>query len=164
MNAERVLRAAMRLLPESRRELGAALLAEASRIPDERRAAWLFGGLWFVFREGVLPRLRYPSSLVVAVGVLATFDRFGTSDDAEKITLLVLLGFAGVLGFLAPRWAWLAGVLLGSTVAVVELLFSRQTGAHGSPVTLFVLVVPALLAAYAGAMTVWFRRRARGRA
>ena len=32
MNAERVLRAALKLLPEGRRELGAALLAEAAQL------------------------------------------------------------------------------------------------------------------------------------
>jgi len=161
MNGEQVLTIAMRLLPRDRRELGEALLAEASQVPAARRTAWLAGGLWFAFREGVVRRVRYPLSLAVAVGILATVDRIGTSDDAEKVTLLVLLASAAVLGFLAPRWAWLAGLVLGSTVAGVELFFAAQTGASGGPASMLVLIVPGLIGAYAGAATAWFRRRLR---
>jgi len=91
----RLLAAAMRVLPASRRDLGEALLAEAAAVPPGRqRLAWLAGGAWFALREGVLRRSGYGLGLAAAVAV----DRIGRSDDSSQVSMLVLLAGAGTLG------------------------------------------------------------------
>jgi ABC-type multidrug transport system fused ATPase/permease subunit len=94
-----------------RQDLGAALLAESSAVPPGgRRLAWLAGGLWFVAKESAMRTIGYGLGLAVAVAALVTVDRIGTSDDSSQVSLLVLLVGAAVLGLVAPRWAWLAGL------------------------------------------------------
>ncbi len=164
----RPLAALLWLLPASRRELGTALLAEASAVPvGWRRFSWLMGGLWFVFREAMVRAIGYVVGLVIAAAALITVDRLGTSDDSGQVSLAVLVAGAGALGFLAPRWAWLAGLVLGSAVAASELLAPAGV-AHpadhlgpGGTATLFVLIVPGLIAAYLGAGASWLLRRQR---
>jgi hypothetical protein len=168
---ERLLAAAIRLLPEHRRDLGAALLAESSAIPPgRRRVAWLTGGLWFALKESAIRRVGYGLGLAAAVAVLVTVDRIGTSDDSSQVSLLVLLVTAIGLGFVAPRWAWLAGLVLGSAIAVSGMAYAGwgPTPSHpsspsgvGGAATLFVLIVPALASAYLGAGAAWLRRRSR---
>jgi hypothetical protein len=168
---ERLLAAAIRLLPERRRELGAALLAEASVLPPgRRRSAWLTGGLWFVVKESAMRRFGYGLGLAAAVAVLVTVDRIGTSDDSAQVSLLVLLVGAATLGFAAPRLAWLAGLVLGSAIAVSAMAYAARGPTPSHPMnpsgvagaaTLFVLVVPALASAYLGAGAAWLLRRSR---
>jgi hypothetical protein len=165
----RLLAAAIRLLPANRRDLGAALLAESSAVPPgARRVAWLTGGLWFVVKESAMRMAGYGLGLAVAVAVLVTVDRIGTSDDSGQVSLLVLLVGAAVLGFVAPRWAWLAGLVLGSAIAVSEMAYAAwgPPPAHptnpsgvGGAATLFVLIMPALVSAYLGAGAAWLLRR-----
>lgn len=144
---ERLLATLLRLLPADRRELGNALLAELSAVPPGRRRKWLAGGVWFVLREGRVPG--YLAGVAAAVAALVVVDRLGTSDDSSQVSLLVLLVGAAALGFAVPRWAWLSALLVGSAPAVSGLLDS--VAHRTAPVTLFVLVVPALAGAYAGA-------------
>jgi hypothetical protein len=168
---ERLLAAAIRLLPAHRRDLGAALLAESWAVPPGgRRVAWLTGGLWFVVKESAMRMVGYGLGLAVAVAVLVTVDRIGTSDDSSQVSLLVLLVGAAVLGFVAPRWAWLAGLVLGSVIAVSGMAHAAwgPPPAHptnpsgvGGAATLFVLIVPALVSAYLGAGAAWLLRRSR---
>jgi hypothetical protein len=165
----RLLDLALRLLPPGRRELGEALLAEAAMVPPgRRRIGWLIGGLWFVVREGAMRGLRYGLGLLVAVAALVGIDRIGTSDDSAQVSLLVLLVGAATLGFVAPRWAWMAGLMLGSALAVagiVAVVLFPDTARPPSPggvagaATLFVLIVPAMVAAYIGAGIQWLLRR-----
>jgi hypothetical protein len=166
---ERVLAAALRLLPASRRDLGKALVAEARVVPSgRRRRLWLSGGLWFVAREVVVYRFRYGLAVTGAVAAVAAVDRMGTSDDSSQVSLLVLLVAASALGFAVPRRAWVAGLAVGSTLALVGLAeaalgvwtanLPKPGGAAGAA-TLFVLLVPAFAAAYAG---VGARRLLRG--
>lgn len=158
MNGERVLRAAVRLLPRRRRELGEALLAELSVVPaGRRRLAWLAGAMWFVARENAPRVTGYVAGLGGAVAALVMVDRLGTSDDSTKVSLLLLLVSAAALGFAAPRWAWLSGLVTGSAIAVAELVTPPTHDPAG--LTLFVLVVPAMAGAYAGAGTAWLTRR-----
>jgi hypothetical protein len=168
---ERVLGALIRLLPPARRDLGRALLAEASVIePGRRRLWWIAGGFWFVVREGVMRALAYVVALILAVGVLVTVDRWGSSDDAGQVSLAVLLLFGAVLGFAAPRWAWLAGLVVGAAIAVANMVYLTWGPARAHPIepgglagaaTLLVLIVPAMLAAYLGAGAAWLLRRSR---
>jgi len=167
----RLLESALRLLPGPRRELGEALLAEASVVaPGWRRFAWIAGGFLFVARESAMRVVGYGLGLAVAVALVATLDRIGTSDDSGQVVLLVLLVCAAALGFIAPRWAWLAGLVVGSAVAVTAMATAAwgpaptgKTSIHtvGDAATLFVLIVPALISAYLGAGAAWLRRRSR---
>lgn len=160
MKAERLLAAVLRLLPENRRELGRALLAEMSTLPQGRqRRAWLTGGMWFVLRENSGRMAAYGTGVAIAVTALVAVDRLGTSDDSSQVSLLVLLAGATALGFAAPRQAWLSALLLGSTLAVSGLLVPAHQPVHGGPGTLFVLIAPAMAGAYLGAGAAWLRRR-----
>ncbi|MEV5721726.1 hypothetical protein AB0L41_48415 [Amycolatopsis mediterranei] len=165
---ERLLTAAMRLLPRHRRELGTALLVEMSMVPPGRaRWAWLVGGMWFVMRESALRVVAYGAGVAAAAATLILVDRSGTSDDSSQVSLLVLLAGAAVLGFAAPRWAWLSALLLGSALAVSGLITALldptahlpEPGGPAGAATLFVLVVPALAGAYLGVGAARLRRR-----
>jgi hypothetical protein len=155
----RVLAVLIRLLPPHRRDLGRALLAELPTVPPDRRAAWLAGGLWFVVRECAMRMFGYLLGLAGAIAALVTVDRLGTSDDSAKVSLLVLLVGAGLLGFAAPRWAWFSALLLGSSLAVADMLVPSSADLGPGPATLFVLVVPAMVGAYVGVGATWLRRR-----
>ncbi|MEV6608304.1 hypothetical protein [Kutzneria sp. NPDC051319] len=137
----RLLAVVLRLLPPNRRELGQALLAELHTVPAERRAAWIAGGVWFVLSQSWLRVGGYLAGVVVAAAVVATVDRIGTSDDAGQVVLAVLLLVATLMGVAAPRLAWLTGLVVGAAVGVAHL---------GGDPWLFVLVVPAVVAAQLG--------------
>ncbi len=166
--AGRLLAAAVRLLPPHRRELGRALLVEMSAVPAGRaRRAWLIGGMWFVMRESAGRVAAYAAGVVVSVAALVVVDRLGTSDDSSQVSLLVLLVGAAALGYAAPRRAWLSALLLGSAPAVSGLITAVADPAVAQPkpggpagaATLFVLIVPALVAAYGGVAVARLRRR-----
>jgi hypothetical protein len=166
---ERLLAMGIRLLPHHRQELGRALLVETAAVAPRRRKAWLAGGLWFVAKETAMWALGYGCGLGAGVAVLVTVDRIGNSDDSSQVSMVVLLVGALVLGFAAPRWAWLSGVVLGSTLAVsamISVALNPQSvqvpkpGGLGGAATLFVLVVPALAGTYigVGSASLWRRR------
>jgi hypothetical protein len=102
----------------------------------------------------------YAAGLLGAVTTLVVVDRVGTSDDSGQVAMLVLLLGAAALGFAAPRWAWLAAIVTGCSIAVSNMVMAaiqpaspRTThlGGVGGAATLFVLIVPALAGAYIGA-------------
>jgi hypothetical protein len=166
---ERLLAVLIRLLPAGRRDLATALFAEARVVaPGRRRVSWLAGGWWFVVKEGLVRVFGYWVGLVAAVAALVTVDRIGSSDDAGQVSLLALLVFGAVLGFAAPRWAWLAGIVLGASIAAANMVYVTWGPALAHPIkpaglggaaTLLVLIVPALIAAYLGAAVAWMWRR-----
>lgn len=171
MRAERLLATAVRLLPAHRRDLGRALLAEAAMVPaGRRRTAWVAGGLWFVVKENAMRKPAYVLGLIGAAAVLVAVDRIGTSDDAGMVSLAVLLLASAALGFAAPRWAWLTGLVLGAAIALAELTYVTLGPAPAHPMspagvtgaaTLLVLIVPAMVTAYLGAGARWLVRGAR---
>src|SRR5690348_2656387 len=71
-------------------------------------------GVWFLFREGVMRAVAYVVALALGAGALVTVDRLGSSDDAGQVSLAVLVLVSALLGFAAPRWAWVAGVVVGA--------------------------------------------------
>jgi hypothetical protein len=167
----RMLVIALRLVPRRRRDLAAALLAESAAVPPgRRRAAWLAGGLWFVAREVTMRAKGYPVGLLAAVAAVVVLDRIGTSDDAAMVVLLALPVAAGLLGFAAPRRAWLAGLVPGAAIGVAHLVYAilgpalpgdpGTAGVRGAA-TLLVLVVPATIGAYLGAGAALLLRRPR---
>ena len=170
-SAERLLAAALRRLPAGRRDLGRALPAELAVVPPGReRAAWIAGGVWFVVKENVMHRVGYLLGLAIAAAVLVGVDRIGTSDDAGQVSMLVLLAAAALLGFVAPRLAWLAGLVIGAALAAAHTLYlflgiavgdpAARPGGYGGAALLLVLIVPATVAAYLGAGARWLLRAA----
>jgi hypothetical protein len=158
---ERLLARLLRFLPPGRRDLGAALLAEAAAVePPAGRVRWLMGGFWFVWREALMRPVLYGAGLLIGTAVVVTADRVGDSDDAGPVVLMVLLLTSAALGCVAPRRAWLAGLVPGAAIAVANLIYVTWGPARAHPMeppgpggaaTLFVLVLPALIAAYLGA-------------
>jgi hypothetical protein len=175
--AERLLAAMIGWLPANRRELGRALLAELPVVaPGRARLGWIAGGLWFVVREGMMRIAGYALGLALAVGVLLWVDR-SPSDDGGQFALLALLAGSAALGFVAPRRAWLAGLVIGAAIAVAHVVYltlgpalpykAEPAGLTGAA-TLLILTIPAVGAAYVGAGAAWLLGRAlralRGRA
>jgi hypothetical protein len=96
---------------------------------------------------------------VAVVAAIAVIDR-SPSDDAAQLTLAVMLVGSAALGAWAARRAWLVGIVTGSVVAashLVSLLLDLPEPGIAVPpgslgtLSLLVLVIPASIAAYAGA-------------
>lgn len=64
----------------------------------------------------------YVVGLVGAVAVVVVVDR-SPSDIANQATLLILMVAAGLLGFVSPRWSWMAGLVLGGSIAGAHALY-----------------------------------------
>ena len=113
--------------------------------------------------------LGYLSALTASVALLLWADR-STSDVANQAALLVLLVACAALGFAVPRRAWVAGLVVGVAVPVAHVIYltvgpalpykAEPAGLTGA-VTLSVLVIPAMIAAYLGAGAAWLVRRTR---
>jgi hypothetical protein len=159
VSAEAILRWAVKLLPASRAEYGDALLAELTTVPQDERRRWLLGGGLFVLRELLIREGPYAAGLVCAVSALVIVDR-SPSDVANQASLLVLLLSAGGLGLSKPRRAWFAGLVIGSCLAAahaaylawdLELPYPMSPSGWAGALSLLLLLVPALVTAYAGA-------------
>jgi hypothetical protein len=110
----------------------------------------------------------YGIGLLVAAAVLVWIDQ-SPSDVANQASLLILLIGAGLLGIAAPHWAWLPALVLGCSltaahaiylVAGITLPYAMSPAGWAGPATLLILIIPAGIAAYAGAgATAMVRRR-----
>ncbi|HZM68372.1 MAG TPA: hypothetical protein VFC16_18955 [Nakamurella sp.] len=103
-------------------------------------------------------RTLYVLGLAAAVALLLRVD-WSPSDAANQLSLLVLLVLSAAAGFAAPRWAWLAGLVIGACLAVAHVACRLlemsepnrlEPAGWAGPITLLLLVVPAMLGAYAG--------------
>ena len=101
----------------------------------------------------------YLSGVVVTVAALVWVD-LSPSDVANQASVLVLVLGAGALGFAVPRCAWLPGAAVGGCLAVahavyiaadIRLRYPMSPSGWAGAVTLLLLIVPAMVAAYAGA-------------
>ncbi len=119
-----------------------------------------------ITRPAVRRALRLGSAvgLLLVVVALVGFANESSSDVANQATLLALLVGSAVLGFVWGRLWWIPALLVGGTVAVQHLvavvLSIPEPGVHlpaggWGTITLLILVIPALIAAGAGA---WIRR------
>jgi hypothetical protein len=118
--------------------------------------------------RGTIMRLLYGIGLLVAAAVLVWIDQ-SPSDVANQSSLLILLIGAGLLGVAAPHWAWLPALVLGCSLAAahaiylvagIALPYAMSPAGWAGPATLLILIIPAGIAAYAGAgATAMVRRR-----
>lgn len=117
--------------------------------------------------RGTIMRLLYGIGLLVAAAVLVWIDQ-SPSDVANQASLLILLIGAGLLGVAAPHWAWLPALVLGCSLAAahaiylvagIALPYAMSPAGWAGPATLLILIIPAGMAAYAGAGTTAMVRR-----
>ena len=124
------------------------------------------------------------SRVVIARPALYTFGLFSgaamlifvdhsPSNIAKLASLLVLILGAATLGMAAPRWAWLAALAIGGSLAAMHAIYlaaqvrlpyqMSPVGWAGAP-ALLILIIPAASRAYlgAGAVVLVQRRRSRG--
>lgn len=121
----RMLRAAARLLPPSRRGWAEAVQAEADLVPAGwPRAGWLAGGLWLAAKEATIMRkVMYWLGVgtVAAAAAWAIWLSWHTSPAADALTLTdrvrVLVGVAtlALLPWVGRRHGWFGPV--GSSIA-----------------------------------------------
>lgn len=165
---DRVLRWGVRLLPPRHAHFGRALLAELPAVPRRERRRWLAGGVSFVLRS-LLRNALYGGGIAAAVYFLVRVD-FSASDVANQACLVILLFTSAVLGLARPRLAALAGCVVGSSLATahvvyllgrVELPYPMSPPGWVGALGLLVLVVPAIGAAFAGALVGNVLRRRR---
>ena len=119
-------------------------------------------------RGTIMRQFLYGIGLLVAAAVLIWIDQ-SPSDVANQASLLILLIGAGLLGIAAPHWAWLPALVLGCSLAAahaiylvagIALPYAMSPAGWAGPATLLILIIPAGIAAYAGAgATAMVRRR-----
>ena len=108
-----------------------------------------------------------------ASATMLIFVDYSPSDIANQASLLVLILGAAALGIAAPRWAWLAALVLGGSLAAmhaiylaarVPLPYQMSPAGWAGAATLLILIIPAGIAAYlgAGAVVLVQRRRSSG--
>ncbi len=99
-------------------------------------------------------RSRLVAGLALVLGALLGYLDLHSTE--VLLPMLSLLSFSFVLGFLQPKTAWLWGIIMGlslpATYGVASAVHYTAADAPGRPITLVVLVVPALVAAYVGAL------------
>jgi hypothetical protein len=166
---DRLLHAAVRLLPAERAGFALGLLAESQALPPNVRLRWLAGGFRFVLREVLVRFGLYLGGVAATVAALVRVD-VSPSDVANQASLLVLVLGSGALGFAVPRQAWVAGVAVGSCLAVahavytaagIRLPYPMSPSGWAGAATLLLLIVPGMIAAYAGAGAGTLVRRRR---
>jgi hypothetical protein len=156
----RLRNALLGLVPPDRRDWVLAALAEAAALPaGPERATWVRSTIWFLVKEALVRRVLLIATTAGAIAMIVALDR-SPSDDAGQVTLAAILVASGVLGAAVGRRAWVVGIVIGSVVALVHIvslaLRLPEPGLVLPPgwagtLSLFVLVIPALIAAYLGA-------------
>ncbi|MCU1472907.1 hypothetical protein [Amnibacterium sp.] len=158
-----------RFVPLARRSSIDAALAEAASTPDvEEAEQWRSAARAMLVRGLIVGPVLRSAVLWLVVAAVAVVNE-SSSDIANQVTLVFIAAGAGLVGFVWVRRAWLAGVLIGCTVAVEHVvrvaLGVENPDVHLPPgwwssTSLLILLVPAVIAAYGG---VGLRRLASGR-
>ena len=140
----------------------AAMQAESEHLktPAER-LRWAAGCLVASYRmKPPYKGLGFAAAMLLAMGLVGLFN--WRSDESGIVMGLLVLG-SGAVGALRPKATWLTGLLVGLVVPA-QSLFTWATGLHpiwergielarrGPDFSLFVLVVPAMVAALAGGL------------
>jgi hypothetical protein len=111
--------------------------------------------------------LGYAFGVAASVAVVVVVDR-SPSDVANQTSVAVLLVAAFVLGVCAPRRASMSGLAVGGSLAAAHALYltayvnvpyRMEPAGWAGPVSLLVLIIPALLAAFIGASARKLARR-----
>lgn len=149
-----------RLVPPARRSSIDAALAEAASTPDVQEAEqWRSAARVMLVRGLIAGPVLRSFVLWLVVAAVAVVNE-SSSDIANQVTLVCIVGGAGLVGFVWERRAWLAGVLVGCTVAVEHVvaltLGVENPDVHLPPgwwssASLLILLVPAVIGAYGGA-------------
>jgi hypothetical protein len=109
--------------------------------------------------------LLYALGLLSAAAMLVSVDY---SPSENQASMLVLVLGAAALVLAAPRWAWLAALLLGATLAAAHatylaasfaLPYDMSPSGWAGPASLLILIIPAGIAAYLGAGAAVLVRR-----
>jgi hypothetical protein len=111
--------------------------------------------------------LGYAFGVAAAAAMVVVVDR-SPSDVANQISVAVLITVAFVLGVCAPHRASMSGLAVGGCLAAahalyliahVRLPYRMEPAGWAGPISLLVLIVPALLAAFVGAGACALARR-----
>jgi hypothetical protein len=99
-------------------------------------------------------------ALALALGILTGYVNITATE--VQAPMLCLLCFSFLIGFMQPRGAWRWAVLIGLSIPVSTFIglavnFQFVDTPPRYPITLVVLVIPALIAAYIGAFSNKFR-------
>ena len=114
----------------------------------------------------MLPAL-YTFGLFAGAAMLIFVD-YSPSAIANQVSLLVLILGAATRGIAAPRWACLAALVLGGSLAAmhaiylaaqVRLPYQMSPAGWAGAATLLILIIPAGIAACLGAAAVLVQRR-----
>ena len=159
--ARMLLGAAVSGLPPGREAWGRAMVAELDAVEASGELmSWTLGALGTTlglraWRRSTAVWLSYVAGSIALLGFLD----WSPSDVANQATMLALLLTAGCLGFALPGARLATGLILGSAVALLHLGYlllgvslpyqPEPSGVPGA-VSLFVLVVPAMVAAVVG--------------
>jgi hypothetical protein len=115
----------------------------------------------------IMRPLLYALGLLSAAAMLVSVD-YSPSDIANQASMLVLVLGAAALVLAVPRWAWLAALLLGATLAAAHatylaasfaLPYDMSPSGWAGPASLLILIIPAGIAAYLGAGAAVLVRR-----
>lgn len=149
----------MRLVSPGRRASIDAALAEAASTPDVQEAEqWRSAATGMLVRGLVAGPVLSGFVLGLVLAAVGAANE-SSSDVANQATLAFIVVGAGLVGFVWVRRAWLAGVLIGCTVAVEHVvalgLGVENPDVHLPPgwwgsASLLILLVPAVIGAYAG--------------
>jgi hypothetical protein len=166
--ARALLGAAVSGLPRDRAAWGRAMVAELEAVESsDELMSWTLGALRTALgmRAWRWSTAVWLSCVAGSIALLGFLD-WSPSDVANQATMLALLLTAGCLGFALPGARLATGLILGSAVALLHLSYlllgvrlpyqPEPSGVPGA-ISLFVLVLPATVAAAVGGT---IRRRA----
>jgi hypothetical protein len=104
--------------------------------------------------------MRFESAAPAVIGALVVGALAGYVDqhnDEVQATVLVLVVGMVVVGFLSPRWSWLAGLIAGFCILAAALI-ARALGlpqlypVQPNVFATLLALIPAMIGAVAGAM------------
>jgi hypothetical protein len=150
MSPDALLRWAVRLLPERRREWGRAMEAELAGLEAGRWRFALSCARGVLGRRETIARLA-PWLLVAAAGAAAVWLLAGIPADAVRLEAIAMVTVLGAVAWRA-RPARLAGAVGFAVLAVEALVFLRGLRLESSAATLIV-VWTAMLSLYAIALS-----------
>jgi len=150
----------VRWVTPARRDSIEAALAEAEAAESDTEARpWRRAARALLWRGLLLGPIANLLALVAVISAVAVLNSSASDVSAQETLLGIVLG-ASLVGFLWSRRAWLAALMVGTTVAaqhIVSLAFGIPEPSmhlpHGwlSTTSLLVLLLPAMAGAYMGA-------------